>query len=61
MIVAWVMTRELDVGKAFAVSAARIPSIMESNDQIVLISVAYLVASSRYTLDLATLSSKAYN
>jgi hypothetical protein len=44
MIVACVMTRELDVGKAFAVSAARIPSIMESNDQIILISVSHILS-----------------
>jgi hypothetical protein len=37
MVVAWMMTRELGAGKAFAGNAARIPSMMERNDQIVLI------------------------
>jgi len=51
MIVAWVMTRELDVGKVFAVSSARIPSMMEVTTRS--FSFPFLIPRrfERYTLD----------
>ena len=62
LVAAWVRTRELDVGKAFAVSAARILSMRENNNQIVLISVSHSSSFRIATLDRSPCSAgKAYN